>query len=168
MHVLGAPVEDGLASPDDGAERNVGEPGLLHHFPAGCRSICLAWFEPAARRRPDGVSTPGFDIVKEEDTVGGVEQNNAGGNTYCELRASHHFDARTPLAHRQGVAARRAGLEFLEKLLTKLTSAGTTERNAGMLGIPAPSHRWPSWRRAHLLQGLLHLACALLCLRSLR
>jgi hypothetical protein len=71
MHVLGAPVEDGLASPDDGAERNVGEPGLLHHFPAGCRSICLAWFEPAARRRPDGVSTPGFDIVKEEDTVGG-------------------------------------------------------------------------------------------------
>ena len=59
MHVLGAPVEDGLASPDDGAERNVGEPGLLHHFPAGCRRIRLAWFKPAARRRPDGVSTPG-------------------------------------------------------------------------------------------------------------
>jgi len=35
---------------------------------------------PPARRRPDGVSTTGFDIAKEEDTVGGVEQNDAGGN----------------------------------------------------------------------------------------
>jgi hypothetical protein len=35
-------------------------------------------------------------------------------------------------------AARRAGLEFVEKLLTKLTSTDTTERNA-MLGIPPRS-----------------------------
>src|SRR5215218_6120717 len=34
-------------------------------------------------------------------------------------------------------AARRAGLEFVEKLLpTKLTSTDTTERNAGMLRVP--------------------------------
>jgi hypothetical protein len=33
--------------------------------------------------------------------------------------------------------ARRAGLEFVEKLLpTKLTSTDTTERNAGMLRVP--------------------------------
>jgi hypothetical protein len=33
-------------------------------------------------------------------------------------------------------AARRAGLEFVEKLLpTKLTSTDTTERNAGMLRV---------------------------------
>ena len=33
-------------------------------------------------------------------------------------------------------AARRAGLEFVEKLLTtNLTSTDTTERNASMLGI---------------------------------
>jgi hypothetical protein len=31
---------------------------------------------------------------------------------------------------------RRAGLEFVEKLLTKLNSADTTERNAGMLRGP--------------------------------
>jgi hypothetical protein len=31
-------------------------------------------------------------------------------------------------------AARRAGLEFVEKLLTKLTSTDTTERNAGSAG----------------------------------
>jgi hypothetical protein len=35
-------------------------------------------------------------------------------------------------------AARRAGLEFVEKLLTKLTSTDTTERNA-MLRIPPRS-----------------------------
>jgi hypothetical protein len=34
-------------------------------------------------------------------------------------------------------AARTAGLEFVEKLLTtKLTSTDTTERNAGMLRVP--------------------------------
>jgi hypothetical protein len=34
-------------------------------------------------------------------------------------------------------AARRAGLEFVEKLLpTILTSTDTTERNAGMLRVP--------------------------------
>jgi hypothetical protein len=34
-------------------------------------------------------------------------------------------------------AARRAGLEFVEKLLTtNLTSTDTTERNAGMLRVP--------------------------------
>jgi hypothetical protein len=34
-------------------------------------------------------------------------------------------------------AARRAGLEFVEKLLpTKLTSTDTTERNTGMLRVP--------------------------------
>jgi hypothetical protein len=33
-------------------------------------------------------------------------------------------------------AARRAGLEFVEKVLTKLTSTDTTERNAGMLRVP--------------------------------
>jgi hypothetical protein len=51
-------------------------------------------------------------------------------------------------------AARRAGLEFVEKLLpTKLTSTDPTERNAGMLRAPlvvslvelpasGPSLRW--------------------------
>jgi hypothetical protein len=34
-------------------------------------------------------------------------------------------------------AARRAGLEFVEKLLpTRLTSTDTTERNTGMLRVP--------------------------------
>jgi hypothetical protein len=33
-------------------------------------------------------------------------------------------------------AARRAGLEFVEKLLTKLTSTDTTERNTRMLRVP--------------------------------
>jgi hypothetical protein len=33
-------------------------------------------------------------------------------------------------------AARRAGLEDVEKLLTKLTSTDTAERNAGMLRVP--------------------------------
>ena len=46
-------------------------------------------------------------------------------------------------------AARRAGLEFVEKLLTKLTSTDMTERNAGMVLLvhprPAPPHRWSSW-----------------------
>jgi hypothetical protein len=32
-------------------------------------------------------------------------------------------------------AARRAGLEFVEKLLTKLTSTDATKRNAGMLRV---------------------------------
>jgi hypothetical protein len=37
-------------------------------------------------------------------------------------------------------AARRAGLEFVEKLLpTKLTSTDTTERNAGMLRVASRS-----------------------------
>jgi hypothetical protein len=38
----------------------------------------------------------------------------------------------------------QAGLEFVEKLLTKLSSADTTERNAGMLLASAnvpPMHR---------------------------
>jgi hypothetical protein len=40
-------------------------------------------------------------------------------------------------------AARRAGLEFVEKLLTtNLTSTDMTERNAGMLRVP---HRRIVW-----------------------
>jgi hypothetical protein len=72
--------------------------------------------------------------------------------------------------------ARQAGLELVEKLLTKLTSTDTTERNA-MLRIPAPSHRfglargrqrksmtkaWPpaasqacAWGMAHIHQPLV-------------
>jgi hypothetical protein len=48
-------------------------------------------------------------------------------------------------ARRRPQAALRAGLEFVEKLLTtKLTSTDMTERNAGMLLDPASrsSHRW--------------------------
>ena len=42
-------------------------------------------------------------------------------------------------------AARRAGLEFVEKLLTtKLISADTTERDAGML-LPHPRPRTVAW-----------------------
>jgi hypothetical protein len=42
-------------------------------------------------------------------------------------------------------AARRAGLEFVEKLLTaNLTGTDTTERNTGMLRVRS-SHRWSSW-----------------------
>jgi len=44
-------------------------------------------------------------------------------------------------------AARRAGLEFVEKLLpTKLTSTDTTERNTGMLRVP---HRRSAGRAAY-------------------
>jgi hypothetical protein len=40
-------------------------------------------------------------------------------------------------------AARRAGLEFVEKILpTKLTSTDTTERNAGMLLLLRPRPAW--------------------------
>jgi hypothetical protein len=44
-------------------------------------------------------------------------------------------------------AARRAGLEFVEKLLTtNLTSMDRTERNACMLLGPSRSlHRWSAW-----------------------
>jgi hypothetical protein len=50
-------------------------------------------------------------------------------------------------------AARRAGLEFVEKLLTtNLTSADTTERNAGMLRVRS-SHRWSRWLLALAPRG---------------
>jgi hypothetical protein len=50
-------------------------------------------------------------------------------------------------------AARRAGLEFVEKLLTvKLTSPDTAERNAGMLCVP---------HRASLVAYWLELLVAL-------
>jgi hypothetical protein len=45
-------------------------------------------------------------------------------------------------------AARRAGLEGVEKSLPAPSQHGTTERDAGMLLLhlrPAPSHRWSSW-----------------------
>jgi hypothetical protein len=51
-------------------------------------------------------------------------------------------------------AARRAGLEFVEKLLTtNLTSTDTTERNAGMLRVP-------------LVASLVELATGLGCASS--
>jgi hypothetical protein len=55
-------------------------------------------------------------------------------------------------------AARRAGLEFVEKLLTtKLTSTSTTERNAGMLRVRS-SHRWSNWLLVLVLVVLVAVA----------
>jgi hypothetical protein len=53
-------------------------------------------------------------------------------------------------------AARRAGLEVVEKLLpTKLTSTDTTERDAGMLRVPLVASSWSTGYRLSVLRRLV-------------
>jgi hypothetical protein len=62
--------------------------------------------------------------------------------TIVEMQNAHpaHHEVTRPLLWRPRAAAAggrpQAGLEFVEKLLTRLTSTDTTERNARMLRLP--------------------------------